>query len=896
MVKSSSIRNRKEVSNVELMVIDGNSILNRAFYGVRPLSTKSGQPTNALFGFLNILQKLLDENHPDALCVTFDVHAPTFRHKKYAPYKAQRKPMPEELRSQVPLMKEILDVLNIPRYEMEGWEADDLIGTISDRCSAADWQCRIVTGDRDALQLVTDRSHVLLVTTRMGQTLTSEVTPDAFREKYGFEPVRMIDLKALMGDSSDNYPGVKGIGEKTAMTLLQECGSLDEIYRRLDAGTLEAKPAVLRHLQEGREDASLSYDLARIRTDAPISFQPEDAVRKDPDRKAAYDLFLKLEFSKFIERFGLAPEQGAQSKGKLAEPEKIEIVTDPARAEELTGEWKSAPCVTVLALPDLSGVSVLCGGTNSILLEDRLGDAYDRCLEVLFSSAVSKTAHESKELMHLLAEHGLPTDGFVFDTALAAYLLSSTDGSYALERLSIAYLGRELPPASAYTAPGAFTQLSEPEKAAEALGLHTAAVASLRTILEPKLQEYGMEKLLHEIELPLCPVLADMELTGFLVDRHALEHFGQYLSAQAESDQEQIFRIAGHEFNINSTQQLGQVLFEELGLPPVKKTKKGYSTSAEVLEKLRGRHEIIDYILDYRQMTKLNSTYVEGLGKVIGEDGRIHTNFQNTVTATGRLSSTEPNLQNIPVRTELGAEMRKMFFAPDGCVLVDADYSQIELRLLAHMADDKAMIEDFKSGYDIHTATAAYVFGVEPKQVTREMRRSAKAVNFGMVYGISQYSLAKDIKVSVPEAKAYMERYFKRYSGVRAYMDGVVAQAKRDGYVSTLYGRRRWLPELRSSNFNVRSFGERVALNAPIQGTAADIMKLAMIRVCQRLRTEQMKAKMVLQVHDEIIIECPEAEKEHVLEIVREEMENVTSLSVPLVVDAKAGKTWADAH
>lgn len=885
----------------KLMVLDGNSIVNRAFYGVSSnLTTRTGQPTNAVFGFLNILNKLLDEEQPQALCVTFDRKAPTFRHLAYEGYKAQRKPMPEELASQMPILKEVLSALNIPMYELDGWEADDLIGTIARRDEGAGWDTVIVTGDKDSLQLVTDHTTVKLVSTRMGRTTTKDMTPESFREAYGFAPIHIIDLKALMGDASDNIPGVKGIGEKTAMALLAQQPSIDGLYANLDK--MDVKPAARKKLVEGEEAARMSYDLATIRTDAPIDFKPEDNLCRKPDEPRLYQLFLDLEFAKLIDKYHLTAPQG---EGVAAEqPEcsascESEVVDDPARARELLALWAGLDRVAVLALPSLDGVCVTWEqgeeGHAALLLADRL-ECYNDILNGLFAPGIRKMTHGAKELCRTLLSEGIAPGGFVFDTEVAAYLLAPADGSYDLEKLGMTYFNHQFPKAADYLADGAFGPLADLGVSAGAFLSHCALVAALEPVLTGRLKELGMWELYQTVELPLCPVLAEMEQEGFLIDRKALAEFGDMLSGRIQTAQKNIFDLAGEEFNINSTQQLGRILFDQLGLPPVKKTKTGYSTNADVLDKLRGSHPIIGEILEYRQLTKLKSTYADGLGKVIAPDGRIHTCFQNTVTATGRLSSTEPNLQNIPIRTELGAQLRKMFVAPAGRVLVDADYSQIELRLLACMAGDRAMIDGFNSGEDIHRITASQVFGVPQEEVTPQMRRSAKAVNFGIVYGISPFSLSQDIGVTVAQAKEYMEKYFQHYSGVRSYMDGVVARARADGYVTTLFARRRWVPELKSSNFNTRSFGERVALNAPIQGTAADIIKVAMIRVRDRLLAEGLKGRLVLQVHDELIVECPEEEAEAVRRLVKEEMEAVISLPVPLVADTAVGRSWADAH
>jgi DNA polymerase-1 len=884
---------------MKLMVIDGNSILNRAYYGIRPLTTRDGLYTHAVYGFLTTLLRLQNEEQPDALCVTFDVHAPTFRHQADAEYKATRKPMPEELRMQVPVLKEVLDALNIPRYELAGWEADDLIGTISRRCEDADWDCVAATGDKDSLQLVTEHTKVKLVSTRMGQTVTKDMTPETFRETYGFAPAHMIDLKALMGDASDNIPGVPGIGEKTATALVQKYGSVDALYAALPEAGL--KPAALRKLQEGEASARRSYWLATIFTAVPIDFSPERNLLQHP-KKEAYDLFLKLEFSRLIEKFGLRPD-GADSAVDAGKPRggevNMETVTSRARADELLEIWGKADHVAVLTLPDLSGAAVFCEiGEGRALMSEVFCSRYDgdwnAFLKALFSAEIRKVSHNVKDLMNALMAEGLPAGGFVFDTALAAYLLDATAGSYELGRLFVTYYNEELPK-PAYLEPDAFSLLGDAEAAEASFASSATAVDALYGTLAPKLREQGMWELYQTAELPLCRVLAEMERTGCRVDAKALSAFGDLLAGRSAELERSIYELAGGEFNINSPKQLGEVLFERLQMPHGKKTKTGWSTNADVLEKLRPASPIVDAVLEYRQYAKLKSTYADGLLKAMDPDGRVRTRFQMTVTATGRLSSAEPNLQNIPTRTDLGSEIRKMFVPEDGCLLVDADYSQIELRLLACIAGDTAMQAAFTSGADIHTATASQVFRVPPEEVTHEMRRRAKAVNFGIVYGISAFSLAQDIGVAQWEAKEYMESYFETFPGVRQYMTDIVEKAKRDGYVETFLHRRRALPELTSSNHNLRAFGERVALNMPIQGAAADVMKLAMVAVFNRLKKENLRARMVLQVHDELIVECPESEAETVAGLLTEEMEGVVRLPVPLTAEAHWGKNWLEA-
>lgn len=869
---------------MKLMILDGNSIINRAFYGVRLLSTKDGVYTNAIYGFLNILERLRADEQPDALCVAFDLKAPTFRHLAYDGYKATRHPMPEELAMQMPLMKEVLGAMNIPIYECEGWEADDILGTAGEICAREGADCVIVTGDRDSLQLVTDRVTVKLVTSKSGQTITTNYTPDVFRAEYGFDPVRLVDLKSLMGDSSDNIPGVAGIGPKTATSLLLEYGTLDGIYEHLP----EIKESVRKKLEKDREQAYLSYDLATIRKNAPVDFVPERNLVREVDNDALYALFHRLEFTRLIARYGLhVPQEAPKPQEKIEAVCTCEAVTDAARAREIATRLSKERYVNLAVSEDLSKIAVQLEDAGFLFSGEAVLD--NDFMSTMFGASVKKVTHDCKSLMRTLLERGFPADGFIFDTALAAYDLDATRGDYKLDDVFSQYCGAQI---------GYADEARIGKEAAEraALLAQSAAVAALYAVLPGKLRECGMEKLYYEIELPLCAVLARMETRGVLVDQMALVAFGNMLELGIEKDQADIFRYAGQEFNINSPKQLGEVLFERLGLPPVKKTKSGYSTNAEVLEKLKSRHPIIEAILDYRTLTKLKSTYADGLVKEIADDGRIHTTFQNMVTATGRLSSTEPNLQNIPVRTELGSEIRKMFVPKDGWVFVDADYSQIELRVLAHIAEDAHMQNAFTSGMDIHTATAAQVFHVAPEYVTPLMRRHAKAVNFGIVYGISEFSLAEDIGVTRKEAKAYIENYLQNYAGVREYMKNIVAQAKQDGFVTTMFGRRRNLPELKSSNFNIRSFGERVALNTPIQGTAADIIKLAMIHVDKTLREQKLQARLVLQVHDELIVECPIEEREQVTALLTEQMEqHVAKLSVPLLAEAKSGASWYEA-
>ena len=844
---------------MKLLILDGNSVINRAFFGVKPLTTREGLYTHAVFGFLNILEKVEKEEQPEAVAVAFDLHGPTFRHLKYDGYKANRHGMPEELAMQMPVMKDVLRAMNIPIYECQGWEADDIIGTIGKICSNNDWECVIVTGDRDSLQLIDENVHVKLVISKPGQTTATLYTEDKFREEYGFEPKRLIDLKALMGDSSDNIPGVAGVGPKTAKDLLAKFQTLDGVYENIEDSSI--RPKLREKLVADKEKAYLSYDLATIRPEAPIEFEPMDAVVRPYNRPELYKLFQKLEFVRLIDKYGL----------RGAEQETAETAVVAKKTQKLP---------RMDAMPaDVTACAVYIAEDGSLALAWESGVCVMTPMEVQMAGlnfAEKKLVlHDSKTTMHRLDEMGIAFGGCKFDTALAAYDLNPSQSDYPVSKLATNFLGTSV----------------EDSDAADC----AEAVWNLYAPLSEELEKNGMMALYRDIELPLCDVLYRMEKRGILIDRQQLEQFGEMLSQRIDDCEQVIFSYSEEKFNINSTKQLGELLFEKLGLPPVKKTKTGYSTNAEVLEKLKNKHPVIPAIMDYRMLTKLKSTYADGLIKEIREDGRIHTTFQNLVTATGRLSSTEPNLQNIPVRTDLGSEIRKMFVPKDGCVLVDADYSQIELRVLAHIAEDEVMQNAFCSGADIHTATAAQVFGVEMGEVTPLQRRHAKAVNFGIVYGISEFSLADDIGVSRYEAREYIDSYLNNYRGVRKYMKQVVEDAKAIGYTETLYGRRRYIPELKSSNFNIRSGAERIALNTPIQGTAADLIKLAMIRVENALQANYPDAKLLLQVHDELIVECPEAIAPQVAQLISREMEQVSTLTVPLTAEAHYGKSWYEA-
>lgn len=852
---------------MKVMVLDGNSIINRAFYGVRDLKAPDGTPTNALFGFMIILSRLIDDHSPDKIIAAFDVKEPTFRHKEYDGYKAKRKGMPDELAAQMPILKEILEYMGIDHLECPGFEADDILGSISARCDSDNIPCLLVTGDKDSLQLISSNTSVCLIKSRMGSTEVTVYDPAVFEEEYGFEPKYLVDLKALMGDSSDNIPGVPGVGEKTAMQLVRDFHSIDALYGKLSDA--EIKDSLKNKLAAGEKSARMSYHLATIVRDVPVHISLEETGAPLHFSEGLYPLFKRLGFSRFISRYGLTPEaDGAADAGKQAEKE-----AEPESIRSADEVWHTLKailssaerCWIIPVTPDCGQFDLYASGRAFRFQAD------DReAAQFIFSEKVPKVSHNVKDLFSTLREKGIYAENFVFDTALAAYLLDSVQNNYSLSFITPQYLGRDFGGVCSY--------------------------AELAEVLEKRIRELGMEKLLNEVELPLCRVLSEMEEIGFKIDRDALHDFGESLKDGIDSAQKRVWDAAGYEFNINSPKQLGVFLFEEKMLPYGKKTKTGWSTNADVLERLRGKDPVVNEILEFRMLSKLKSTYAEGLANYIDGNGRIHTKFQMTVTATGRLSSTEPNLQNIPVRKQLGAQIRGMFIPEKSNVLVDADYSQIELRILAHLADDKNMIEAFNSGMDFHAVTAAKVFGIPVDEVTPDLRSKAKAVNFGIVYGISAFALSQDIDVSVSEAKSYMDSYYATYSGIACYMEKTIEEAKANGYVSTMFGRRRNMPELKNSNFNIRSFGERVARNMPVQGSAADIIKIAMIRVRDRFVESGMKARLILQIHDELIVECPESEKEKAAEILKTEMEKAAVLSVPLLVDVGFGYSWAEAH
>lgn len=868
---------------MNLLVLDGNSIVNRAFYGIKLLTTKSGYYTNAIYGFLNILLKLQDICHPDGVAVAFDVHEPTFRHKQYADYKAGRKPMPQELRAQMPVLKELLTALGYTTVECPGWEADDVLGTLAAACRDSGDTCFIATGDRDALQLAHGGVKVLLARTKMGQAVTDVYDEAAIAAEYSITPQALIQVKALQGDSSDNIPGVAGVGAKTALDLVQRFGTLDAIYKDLD--TLDIKPGVREKLRRDKDKAYLSLDLGTIRTNAPIDAVPAHYAVTGGDPAAAVALFRKLELFSLIDKFNLdrdlVPGGEMEAPAPAHQPERLTCVD----ADDLLTRLRKAGDVYVvpqMAEGTVTDLFFPLGDTVFVMPADTPEFGYF-VRTLLAEDTVRIFGYNTKELHRLAQKQGVRCGNICGDLQLSAYLLRPSDAKYDLAQLALEY-NVPVP---------AYRNSLDQEEPAVALAV---ILPELFAKTDALIDDAGQRKLLTEIELPLAGVLARMECAGFDVDKAGIEAFSKKLSTRISTLTDEIFEAVGHEFNINSPKQLGVALFENLGLPCKKKTKSGYSTNAEVLEGLRSAHPVVEKIMEYRTLTKLKSTYCDGLLKVIDTDGRIHTRFNQVETRTGRISSLEPNLQNIPIRTDLGREMRKFFIAAPGCRLVDADYSQIELRVLASMAEDQTMIDAFNSGADIHTATAAQVFGLPPEMITPQLRSRAKAVNFGIVYGIGAFSLAKDIGVSNKEAKEYIDSYMHTYQGVAAYMQRMIDAAKDTGYATTLFGRRRYLPELAASNHMLRAFGERVARNMPIQGTAADIIKIAMVRVDRRLYAEGMESRLILQVHDELIVEAPEAEADRALQIVTEEMEHACNMAVLLRADGKIGQTWYDAH
>jgi len=867
----------------KLLILDANSIVNRGFYAVRPLTNKDGLNTNAIFGFLNIFFKYAEEIKPDYIAAAFDLSAPTFRHKMYDGYKATRHKMPDELREQIPVLKDVLSAMNIPILEKEGYEADDIIGTVSRICEDEKIECCVLTGDRDDLQLASPLTHIHLIITRMGNTETTVYDDKMVFEKYGVTPTEFIDLKAIMGDSSDNIPGVKGIGEKGATALISAFHSIDGVYENIDDEKITK--SVRQKLLDSKDDAYMSKTLATIERYAPIDFDIESTQFSDYNNEKLYDILSILEFRSFIKKLGLDEITAKEKKTSF-----------DALCKKITGDELKA----LLAADDVCFYYDSQFEKFAFSKDEAKAYIADFCenkatIKEFLESELKKTTHGLKEFIKEMKSYEIEVKNVDFDTQIGAYLIEPSKKSYDLEGLCADFLDIILSDGATDGAQLSFDSMLS-DNSEEKIGDYAVAVLKLKEYEEEKMTERKSIELFNTIEMPLVYVLASMEHEGVFVDVEKLSEFGERLKKEQKQLTDEIYAYAGHEFNINSPKQLATVLFEELDLKAVKKTKSGYSTNAEVLEKLKWEHPIVEKILEYRKIAKLNSTYVEGLIPAIDKrDGKIHSSFNQTVTVTGRISSTEPNLQNIPVRTELGREMRKMFIAKsEDYVLIDADYSQIELRVLAHIAQDENMIEAFNSDFDIHTSTAAKVFNVGQDDVTQEMRSAAKAINFGLVYGMGEYSLSQDLKISVKRAKEYIEDYLGSYPNVQKYMKDTVEFAKENGYVKTMFGRRRDIPEIKATNFQTRAFGERIALNTPVQGSAADIIKLAMINVYKRLNKENLKSKLILQVHDELIIEAPKGEVDAVCLLLKEEMENAANLLVPLKVDMKTGRSWYD--
>ena len=846
---------------MKFLAIDGNSIMNRAFYGIKMLSNKQGVFTNALTGFMNIYLKVTSDISPDYVAVAFDLRSPTFRHKAVDSYKANRKGMPDELAQQMPLIKQLLTAMGVTVIEKEGFEADDILGTLSKLCADSDNDCYILTGDRDSLQLINDKVTVLLHSTKE----LINFTPDKFREVYGLEPLQLIDLKALMGDSSDNISGVKGIGEKTAAELIKNYHSVEELYAELKNGNVSATKSVLAKLEAGEQAAVQSKWLATIALNAPINNDIDSYKIGAGDRDALSSLLTELEMFKLLEKLELKPSAYVKKETEVKAKE-ISYKTG-----ELSDSILDEVCKTDSIISYIYTDSII-----RLVYKNNIYTIDDKGKQLLFlSSSCRKYTFGAKPAYKFCFENGTELKNIIADADILGYLLNASSAEYTIEKLCAEYNSKY------------YSDMGE-----------NADIASLPQLCDALLKEVdrtGMKSLLTEIEQPLTEVLASMECYGVRVDVDGIKAFGDTINADLKAIEQQIYFMAGKEFNISSPKQLGVILFDEMGLPSGKKNKTGYSTNADVLEELRDKHPIVDLILQYRQLAKLSSTYVDGLLKVIADDGRVHSFFKQTETRTGRISSTEPNMQNIPVRTELGRNMRKFFTAKDGCVLLDADYSQIELRILSHMSGDKNMQNAFLSGMDIHTATAAQVFNMPAEMVTSEMRRAAKAVNFGIVYGIGAFSLSKDIEVSVAEADKYIKNYFANYPKVKEFMDSTVDNAVKNGFVTTMFGRRRYITELSATNKNVQAFGKRAAMNAPIQGTAADIIKIAMVKVYQRLKVEKLDAHLILQVHDELIIEAAEKDAERAAAVLSEEMNNAVKLAVPLTADVGKGHSWYDA-
>ena len=893
----------------KLFVIDGNSILNRAFYGTmsrsRLMKTTDGTYTNAVFGFLAVLFKELDEAKPEYLVVSFDVKAPTKRHELYKDYKGTRKGMPDELASQMPLIKKVLTAMNIKIIEKEGYEADDILGTLAKFGESQGLKVILLTGDRDSFQLATDKTIIRIPHTKQGKTETEDFDRNKILEVYGVEPKALIEVKGLMGDASDNIPGVSGIGEKTALGLIKEFGTIDNIYKNIDEGNISIRGKTKEKLVEGKDMAFLSRALGTINVDSPIEKNLEDFKYREWNREEVLKVFQELRFNRYIEKFNLlenAPQNEEKDLKELFEIKKVDLDEIYSKIleskilyyyfEKIDDETQNPVHLKIKSIKIAIGETIY-----NVDFEKNI----DKLKEIFENENLLKCGYEQKLDYILLKQSKIIPKNLMFDIKIAGYLLNSSSNQYDLNELSNTYLGINLSNMLKNDDKNKQTSLFDTieerqEKEDISNEVYVYIISKLHKKLEEELEKIGSLKLFNEIEMPLVEVLAEMQYVGVYADKKEIVKFGNNLSSKIEELRIDIYNLAGREFNINSPKQLGEILFEELKLPVYKKNKSGYSTDVEVLEKLKDKHPIIEKILDYRQLVKLNSTYAQGLMSHINEKtGKIHTRFHQTVTATGRLSSTEPNLQNIPTRTDLGKKIRKVFKAEKGKILIDSDYSQIELRVLAHISNDEIMIKAFNENQDIHTICASQIFNVPIEKVSKQLRSRAKAVNFGIVYGISDFGLSEQTGIDIKEAKKYIEQYLEKYSGIKKYMDNIAEQAKIKGYTETMFGRRRYIPEIKSNNYMVRKFGERAAMNTPIQGTAADIMKIAMIKVYNRIKAENLKSNIILQIHDELLVEAPLEEEEEMKKILQEEMESAAKLSVPLKVEIERGNSWYQA-
>ena len=893
----------------KLFVIDGNSILNRAFYGTmsrsRLMKTTDGTYTNAVFGFLAVLFKELDEAKPEYLVVSFDVKAPTKRHELYKDYKGTRKGMPDELASQMPLIKKVLTAMNIKIIEKEGYEADDILGTLAKYGESQGLKVILLTGDRDSFQLATDKTIIRIPHTKQGKTETEDFDRNKILEVYGVEPKALIEVKGLMGDASDNIPGVSGIGEKTALGLIKEFGTIDNIYKNIDEGNISIRGKTKEKLVEGKDMAFLSRTLGTINVDSPIEKNLEDFKYREWNREEVLKVFQELRFNRYIEKFNLlenAPQNEEKDLKELFEIKKVDLDEIYSKIleskilyyyfEKIDDETQNPVHLKIKSIKIAIGETIY-----NVDFEKNI----EKLKEIFENKDLLKCGYEQKLDYILLKQSKIIPKNLMFDIKIAGYLLNSSSNQYDLNELSNTYLGINLSNMLKNDDKNKQTSLFDTieegqEKEDISNEVYVYIISKLHKKLEEELEKIGSLKLFNEIEMPLVEVLAEMQYVGVYADKKEIVKFGNNLSSKIEELRIDIYNLAGREFNINSPKQLGEILFEELKLPVYKKNKSGYSTDVEVLEKLKDKHPIIEKILDYRQLVKLNSTYAQGLMSHINEKtGKIHTRFHQTVTATGRLSSTEPNLQNIPTRTDLGKKIRKVFKAEKGKILIDSDYSQIELRVLAHISNDEIMIKAFNENQDIHTICASQIFNVPIEKVSKQLRSRAKAVNFGIVYGISDFGLSEQTGIDIKEAKKYIEQYLEKYSGIKKYMDNIAEQAKIKGYTETMFGRRRYIPEIKSNNYMVRKFGERAAMNTPIQGTAADIMKIAMIKVYNRIKAENLKSNIILQIHDELLVEAPLEEEEEMKKILQEEMESAAKLSVPLKVEIERGNSWYQA-